>query len=445
MNATDQFGLPRYVGDGLLLRWATPGDADDVAAFNVAMHSDDPDQPELWIADWTKLLMSGEHPTTSASDFTVVVDEKNDNRVVSSLCLISQTWRYEDVDFPVGRPELVATHSDYRRRGLVREQMDVIHALSASRGERLNAITGIPWYYRQFGYEMTVNLHGRRKLYWSRLSDKEQTSEQQFSWRPPAYEETALLSQLYDIHCAPSLLACVRDDKQWHFEIDQTNDPDYNFTTLRLIEDGRGKVVGYCEYHTWEPAATIGSLAVLPGNSWRSVCLWLVQRFRQLSDERVARDQPAFPYLNFELGEDHPAYDALGTQLEPLDREYSWYIRVPDLAAFLSHIGPVLERRLAASAVAGYTGRLLVDMYTSTLALVWEEGKLVGVEQHRSVDEKLPRGHFPDLSFLHLLLGHRTLADLEYAWTDCRVSDPAARVLFEALFLRRASCVIPVW
>ena len=35
--------------------------------------------------------------------------------------------------------------------------------MEAERHERMQAITGIPWYYRQFGYEMALNLDGGRR------------------------------------------------------------------------------------------------------------------------------------------------------------------------------------------------------------------------------------------------------------------------------------------
>ena len=74
--------------------------------------------------------------------------------------LISQTWTYDGIPFGVGRPELVGTQPEYRKRGLVRAQFEVIHAFSAERGEMVQAITGIPFYYRQFGYEMAMGLGG---------------------------------------------------------------------------------------------------------------------------------------------------------------------------------------------------------------------------------------------------------------------------------------------
>jgi hypothetical protein len=69
----------RNLGDGLVLRHATPGDADQVAAFNAQMHMErDATEPDKLVALWTRDLMAGTHPTTKASNFLVVkksVDE----------------------------------------------------------------------------------------------------------------------------------------------------------------------------------------------------------------------------------------------------------------------------------------------------------------------------------------------------------------------------------
>ncbi|MBN8801717.1 MAG: GNAT family N-acetyltransferase, partial [Stenotrophomonas acidaminiphila] len=62
--------------------------------------------------------MSGNHPTTQAHDFLVVVDENRNGKIASTLNLISQTWSYGGIPFRVGRPEIVGTDPAYRRRGL---------------------------------------------------------------------------------------------------------------------------------------------------------------------------------------------------------------------------------------------------------------------------------------------------------------------------------------
>ena len=143
--------LPRDLGDGLALRPAGRDDAEPLARFNGQIHRDDnAAEPAREIEQWTRDLLRGPHPTVAPEDFTIV-EEVATGRIVSSLNLISQRWSYGGVPFGVGRIELVGTDPDYRRRGLVRLQFEAIHRRSQARGELVQAITGIPWYYRQFG------------------------------------------------------------------------------------------------------------------------------------------------------------------------------------------------------------------------------------------------------------------------------------------------------
>lgn len=49
----------RDLGDGLILRHASAGDADALAEINSRMHSDDgPDKPNLRIGAWTRDLVA---------------------------------------------------------------------------------------------------------------------------------------------------------------------------------------------------------------------------------------------------------------------------------------------------------------------------------------------------------------------------------------------------
>ena len=64
-------------------------------------------------------------------------------------------WSFAGILFGVTRAEMVATEPSYRRRGLVRALFEMVHARGAAEGHLLSAITGIPYFYRQFGYEPT--------------------------------------------------------------------------------------------------------------------------------------------------------------------------------------------------------------------------------------------------------------------------------------------------
>ena len=149
--------------------------------------------------------------------------------------------------------------------------------------------------------------------------------------------------------------------------------------------------------------------------------------------------------LTFNLGLDHPVYEALEPELEKQIRPYGWYVRVPDIPAFLRHIAPALERQLAGSVMAGHTGISKINLYRSRFVMVWEDGRLKEVTDGYEY-ERLEHGdaNFPDLTFLQLLFGFRSYDELNAAFVDCYSRDATTRVLLRALFPRRPSHVIPL-
>ena len=116
-------------------------------------------------------------------------------------------------------------------------------------------------------------------------------------------------------------------------------------------------------------------------------------------------------------------------------------MRIPNLPAFLQHIAPVLDKRLETSVFDGYSGTLRLNFYHSHLTLVLKRGKLteVGANTFGPLDGS--DAAFPGPTFLQLLLGYRSLSDLEYTDPDCTVSNPRTMFLLNALFPQCPSSV----
>ena len=126
-SAVKKGKLPINLGDGLVLRRSSVADAEALSDFNARVHSDEgPDKPDQRVWAWTHDLMTKPHPTFQTSDFTIVEDVDK-VQIVSAMNLIPQTWTYAGNPFKVGRPELVGTLPEYRNRGQVRRQFEVIH------------------------------------------------------------------------------------------------------------------------------------------------------------------------------------------------------------------------------------------------------------------------------------------------------------------------------
>ena len=187
----------RDLGDGLILRHASKRDAAALADFNSHIHSDDGwDKPDLRIAAWTRDLLARPHPTLSPGDFTIV-EETATRRIVSSLNLIPQTWTYEGIPFGVGRPELVGTLPEFRGRGLVRAQFDEIHRWCEARNLSVQTITGIPYFYRQFGYEMALDLSGRRFGFEPHVPKLKKGEKEPYRIRPATEADLPFIAKTY--------------------------------------------------------------------------------------------------------------------------------------------------------------------------------------------------------------------------------------------------------
>ena len=437
----------RDLGDGLVLRRSTAADAEALAEFNARIHSDfGPDQPDEHVAAWTRDLMQRPHPTFAPGDFTLVEDTRA-RRIVSACNLIGQTWTYSGIPFAVGRPELVGTLPEFRRRGLIRAQMDVIHRWSAERGQMVQAITGIPNYYRQFGYEMALALHGNRSAFAPNIPLLDVGAVEPYRLRAAALDDVPFLMGVYDHAGLRDRVTCVRDADQWRFEIAGQSANNLNRRALWIIETAAGEPVGYVAHYPWLGSGSwLAATAVelKPGISWLAVCPSVLRWLWGHGLAMAARDGGSLSNITLVLGSEHPAYAACANRLPECWPPYAWYLRVPDLPGFVCRVAPAREARLAGSIAAGHTGELKLSFYRDGLRLSLARGRLVRVEAWQPSAADSGDATFPGLTFLQLLFGYRSLEELTHAFPDCRCHGDEPRVLLKALFPKQASNVWPI-
>jgi hypothetical protein len=434
----------RDLGDGLMLRRATAADAEALAAFNAEVQRDPSAAgPDEGIAAWTRDLMLGEHPTFDVGDFTLVEDTRS-GAIVSSLNLISQTWSYSGIQFGVGRPELVGTHPDYRRRGLVRAQFEVIHAWSAERGHKMQVITGLPWYYRQFGYEMALSLGGGRVGYKANVPHLKEGETELYRVRPATEADLPFIAGVAEHADKRHCLACVRDAALWRYELTGRSQDSVNRTKLCLVETADAEPVGFLVYTTLNflgPKLAVVRYELKRSTSWLDVTPCVLRYVESVGEARARRDGGEFESFMFALGTEHPAYQVAPDRLPHVRRPYAWYVRIPDLPDFVRHVGLALERRLAESPLAGHSGEFKISFYRDGLRLAFEMGRLVGATPWLPARAEEGDAAFPELTFLQVLLGYRSLDELQYAFPDCWVGSDAARALLNALFPKQTSDV----
>ncbi len=435
-------GTPHDLGDGLVMRKATSEDRERLADFHANTLLDIGETAPLErLYGFVLDLMSGEHPTFRPGDFTLVEDT-NMRKIVSSMCLISQTWTYEGSPFKFGQPDIVSTDPAYRRRGLVRAQLSEVHRWSAERGELVQGITGIPWYYRQFGYEMALNLDASRQGYRPHVSRLKEGEPEPYRFRRATTEDVPFIMEMYRMQASRSVIASVRDEALWRYDIKGRRETSGFRAEFRVIETPGGEPAGLLIHSRklWGSGLGIRLYEVTPGVPFLAVTPSVMRYLDATGEGYAKRDGGEFGTISFNLGEKHPVYDTIPDRLPVVHKPYAWYIRVPDLPTFVCHIAPALEKRLAESAQGGYTGEMKVNFYRSGLHLRFQQGT-ISVEGWKP--ERVEEGDaaFPDLTFLQLLFGYRSLEELQHAFPDCSATTDEARALLPILFPKKDSNV----
>jgi len=434
--------IARDLGDGLTLRQATKDDTEELAVFNAEIHNGS-EEPDESMAVWTRDLMSGEHPTVETGDFTVVEDT-NTGKIVSSLNLISQTWSYGGIKFGVGRPEFVGTHPDYRNRGLIRTQFEVIHKWSAERGEKLQAITGIPYFYRQFGYEMALEFEGGRQGYKVHVTKLKDDETESYCVRPATESDVSFIARVYESGMKRYLVTCVRDEVLWQYELSGQSPKSTCKVELCIIETVESKPVGFLTHPSclWGGRLGVTNYELDSSASWLTVTPNVVRYLLDKGKEYATQEKKEEPdTFALWLGTEHPVYQVIKDWIPRTIKPYAWYIRVPDLPDFLQNVKVVLEQRLAESVLVEYTGELKISFYRSGLRLKFEQGKLTQVKPWKPTHGEDGSAGFPDLTFLQLLFGYRSLEELDYAFADCWAKNDESRVLLNTLFPKQPSFV----
>lgn len=389
-------------------------DAARFAAFNGAVNGADQGA--------TCATLLHHHPTIAWDNFVLVEDERS-GQVVSTTCLIPWRLQLGGMELRAAMLEMVVTHPDYRRRGLVRHQIDHFHARAAAQGFDLTIIEGIPYYYRQFGYAYALD-------HWT--GDALPTA-----WIPPGEPAVRLrratvadipsLMELYAHTVAPLSLYTQRDAAAWTYLLQAAGYPTY------LVEPtaGAGAAAGYVcgwlrDEHDSISLVESGVRSTAAALSVLRLCKPLATTVRLGWPEQGALVQ---------------AGRSLGGRPRSGDQ---WLIRIPDLPRLLHKLAPVWAQRLAAAGWSGLTDELTINLYRQAYRLRFVAGHLAAVDSLGFVDASMgARGGdlcLPPDAFTRLLLGYRTLDELRDAWPDMIVQ-PAARPLIDVLFPKVASYV----
>lgn len=363
------------------------------------------------------------HPTMTLRDHFVI---KHHGKIVACLALIPIKWSIGRVPLKVAEMGFVATLPEYRHRGLIRRLVTEFHKRVADKGYDLSVIVGIPYFYRQFGYEYAIPLDPETRIKIHQIPDY----ESKHNIRPFASEDIPKAMKLLKQDQKKFYVHSIRDEKIWKMQ-QQTHiasDPP-KFEGYAVEENG--EMVAYFRIvdNSKDKELVVREISETGQLVAQSVLRFLKDQCKQRGHETLvvlASHLDSFTDYIVSIS---------GMKCIP---PYELQIRVTDYVKIFKKMKPLFEKRLTASAYKHLTEKLNFNFRRYTAQMTVENGVITDI-QRLETNEDRTMGFNP-LVFTKLLLGHSSREELEMAYPDFRVR-PSHKHLVDVLFPKLSSYI----
>jgi hypothetical protein len=359
---------------------------------------------------------------------------------VSSLNAIPSVWGYAGL--PLRNLELgfVGTLPEYRKRGLVRALYREFFEKELHRGNHdISTIQGIPYYYRQFGYDFLIPAWRSVFLRTNQVPDvspEEKPAWMRLSIRPATKSNLDSIISLYDEMTSRTLVSTVRNKTLWEIQEQQCREYENEFTTY-VIKRGK-EVEGY-----FRLIARVNEKD--PGNGFLDVIESSIQTYDGVRRTlQFLKDQCKDKNLNRIAlsGAINSNLSQIGLDLDGnMSRGWKHQLRIPDMIRFLKRIRPVLQGRLRGTMFDGLTQEVTINTYRHCYVLNFQGGKIQEIKDlgiHE--DGKNLSFRAPPHDFVRLLLGQYSIEELNRQNIDFLVAG-AVKSLIATLFPKQESFI----
>ncbi|CAO3690320.1 unnamed protein product [Umbelopsis ramanniana] len=446
-----------FMENSFELQWSTKADIDRLC-YAMEPVFQPPDLKLKFISylvhDQYKRWAFGESSLMTAEDTVFATDKSTkDNKIVAFTTLWQDQQMYNGICFSIGRVEFVGVVQEYRNRGLMPRIMDAVHEASDKRGDLMQTIVGIPYCYRQFGYEYALDIGKRSKTWLNSIPTLHTGESESATLRAATLDD---IDTILSFDRALSLQSCNYAPLRREYLETQIkgsiNSTASQFQRRVAVFEQGGQTIGYFIMHNFADPSAISVLHIafepnlnLP-TTVNSILRGIVQYSRHCYGEEACESLKA---IFWHFSEWHPFFSSLPSANRSYtslpDEAYSTYVRIPNYARFIRHIIPVLNDRLAnAKAWSSYSGILYINNFTKKyvgVSIHIDDGQVNNVDDWFPTDRQQPLSNliqFPPLTFTNILLGNKSLEELQIVYPDITMSDLAAQ-LVNVLFPKSVS------
>ncbi|MCW4049858.1 MAG: GNAT family N-acetyltransferase [Candidatus Bathyarchaeota archaeon] len=348
---------------------------------------------------------------------------KHGDETVAGLIIIPQTWVLDGFDLRVAEMGCVATHPDHRRKRLQHILNEKFDEQVKKEGLDLCALAGVPFFYRQFGYEYTVELDHSTRLPLSNIPDYPKAEAVPFSENDiPAAKVIFEASQgKYPIHEKRTLDVWRAHRKTGLYYGGPVE-------TVSLFKDNI--LIAYLKYSCSqkEKTITLKEAAVASPAAVESALAYLKDYGKRKGLEKLVSGLGYLDEISMRLAE------LGGEQSHP----YAWQVKILDYLELFRKLTPLLESRLRESKFSGLSETLNFNFRKFNIVVTFKDGVVESTELGYDNSDRTI-GLNPTV-FPQLLLGYRSREELEYVYPDFKIQE-THKELTDVLFPKRAGYI----
>jgi hypothetical protein len=365
-----------------------------------------------------------EHPRKNEILWLYIKDNKR-NKVVSSICLAPMEWQIEDKVLPVCEMEFVGTLEHYRGKGFIKILNELYEKIMNQNGYILSVIKGVPYFYRNLGYEFISSLDERIVIPASKIQSKEienitirKANSKDLPFIESKYNQfhnKFYMFKRFESECFKFMY--LRD--QFNSEVrttyifDNAGEKSNYFSFGMSYDNQNYEIIG--PDLTKEEMITLLQFVKTKGNFNEDDIIIL----------NVSEHSRLFNYIR-----------SLGGK--PVST-YGWQVKIPNLEKFFYHIKNIIEDRIKHSEFKRITKVLRISNYHKTVILDLNKGKIAKIEIEKEYpDVKTTDLMIPGAFLFKLLLGDRNIEEINYIIKDAIVN-ASSKSLIETMFPKKIS------
>ncbi len=331
-----------------------------------------------------------------------LIRDKATGALAASFACIPWTWVMEGIPIKVAEQGIVGTSEEHRNQGLMRILNAELDKAVKEDGFHMAAIQGIPGFYHNFDYYYSIPMDNHIEVPLHILPEEQDDADWVFTKAtkediPFLVEEDSKYRDYYSI-------SVFRDTPTWKYLLTESLKTEYG-SEYWIVENKANKAKSYCRIpgHGWGKGLILSEISVdISPETFLALLIFCKQK--ALASQK--------PYIRLNIHNECAAGAMAITMGAKKGNPYAWQIKIADKRGFLEHSTPALEKRRKQCNCKCFTGVLRLEMFSESLDLDWQQGRLVEVRPGSS-EECLQTFCLNQDMFPALALGHRTWQELQ--------------------------------